>query len=93
MSDFERRLAEDQARMSTSIVDLTSSFSLASQMLTIAGTFCREQVSATEMQQLNAISAMLQLVREYGDRGRPDRAVVTEALDLAKQVVAAAQTP
>lgn len=92
MSDPDYRHAEENVRhVDSSIVDLTSSFSLASGMLALAGSFSREQVNATNLLQLNSITAMLELVREYGERGRRPSPAVKEALDLAKQVVAAAQ--
>lgn len=92
MSDCNASHTDDHAhRMSSSVMDLTSSFSLASHMLTLAGSFAREQVAASNMVQLNSIMAMLELVRVYGQRSRRPSPVVNEALDLAKQVVAAAQ--
>lgn len=92
MSDCNASHTDDHAhRMSSSVMDLTSSFSLASHMLSLAGSFAREQVAASNMVQLNSILAMLELVSKFGEAGRRTNPAVKEALDLAKQVVAAAE--
>jgi hypothetical protein len=92
MSDFDHRPIDEQVhRVNCSVMELSSSFSLASDMLALAGSFSREQVSASNLAHLNSITAMLALVREYGQRGSRADPVVNEALDLVKKVVATTQ--
>lgn len=91
MPDYEHRREAPLNGVNSEMLELTSSVTLAHDMLSLAGAFGREQVIASNMLQLNSMTAMLELVREYGQRSRRPSPVVNEALDLVKQVVAAAQ--
>ena len=92
MVDPDPVLAEAHVfNVNSEVIGLTPSVSLASSMLALAGGFARDQLSASNQLQLNAMTAMLELVREYGERGKRSSPVVDEALDLVKQVVAAAR--
>jgi hypothetical protein len=75
--------------VNTEVLGLTPSVSIATSMLSLAAGFGREQISASNQLQLSAMTTMLELARTYGELGRRTSPAVTEALDLAKQVVAA----
>ncbi|TMJ18870.1 MAG: hypothetical protein E6G92_03325 [Alphaproteobacteria bacterium] len=92
MVDIDPRFAEALAYdVNADVIGLTPAVSLASLMVAHVATVARDQLAASNQYQLNAMSAMLELTREYGERGARTSLAVKEALDLVKQVVATAQ--
>jgi len=88
MTEIDPLLAEMNVfTVNTQVIGLTPSVTLASSMLALAGAFSRDQLTASNQAQLNAIAATLELGRGYAERD-----LLNEALGLVKQVVATAQT-
>jgi hypothetical protein len=94
MADPDPFFAQEQMfNVNSEVIGLTPSVATAHSMLALAGSWGREQAAASNQFQLNAMSAMVELVREYSERGKRSSPLATEALDLVRQVVAAAQAP